>query len=206
MPIESILAFWGVAALLIVVPGVDWAFAISAGLRRQVLPAAAGIVLGYLAMTSVVAAGLGALIASAPGALTALTIVGSLYLIWLGIGTVRKPGALTTTDTSTDRRGTLVKGITVSGLNPKGLLVFVTILPRFTDPHGNWPESAQLACLGLAFVMTCALVYPCIGLATHLLLRARPVLAVLVSRLSGTAMIVVGLILLIEPICGIVQG
>ncbi|HEY4457517.1 MAG TPA: hypothetical protein VGN81_24605 [Pseudonocardiaceae bacterium] len=77
MPPGSILAFWGVAALLIIVPGVDWAFAINAGLRRQVLPAAAGIVLGYLLMTAVVAAGLGALITSTPIALTVLTVIGA---------------------------------------------------------------------------------------------------------------------------------
>jgi threonine/homoserine/homoserine lactone efflux protein len=206
MPIGSILAFWGVAALLIVVPGVDWAFTISAGLRRQVLPAAAGIVLGYLVMTAVVAAGLGALIASTPVALTALTVTGALYLAWLGIGTIRRPGTLGTTEGPSGRLGTLVKGMTVSGLNPKGLLIFVAILPQFTAAHDSWPVPVQLACLGLAFVGTCALVYPCVGLAARGLLRAKPVVALVVSRVSGAAMIVVGLILLAEPIWGIVQG
>ncbi|HEY4020344.1 MAG TPA: LysE family translocator, partial [Pseudonocardiaceae bacterium] len=144
MPIGSILAFWGVAALLIVVPGLDWAFAISAGLRRQVLPAAAGIVLGYLIMTGVVAAGLGALVAATPDALTALTVAGALYLVWLGIGTIRKPGTISTTEAASGRWSTLAKGMAVSGLNPKGLLVFVTILPRFTDPHDTLPMPAQL--------------------------------------------------------------
>jgi threonine/homoserine/homoserine lactone efflux protein len=206
MPIESILAFWGVTALLIVVPGPDWAFAISAGLRHQVLPAVAGIVVGYLLMTAVVAAGLGALVAASPIALTVLTVVGALYLAWLGIGTVRGPGTLTTADSSAGRRGTLAKGIAVSGLNPKGLLIFVAILPRFTDPHAALPTWAQLACLGLVFVVSCALVYSCVGLTARGLLRAKPVIAVVVSRVSGAAMIVLGAILLIEPIFGIVQG
>jgi threonine/homoserine/homoserine lactone efflux protein len=206
MPIESILAFWGVTALLIVVPGPDWAFAISAGLRRQVRPAVAGIVLGYLLMTAVVAAGLGALVAASPVALTALTIVGALYLAWLGIGTVRKPGTVTTTDSSTGRRGTLAKGIAVSGLNPKGLLIFVAILPRFTNPHAALPVATQLACLGLVFVASCALVYSCVGLSARSLPRAKPMIAVVVSRVSGAAMIILGAALLIEPIFGIVQG
>lgn len=205
MPIESILAFWGVTALLIVVPGPDWAFAISAGLRGQVLPAVAGIVFGYLLMTAVVAAGLGALVAASPIALTVLTIVGALYLAWLGVGTMRKPGTLTTTDSSTSPHGTLAKGIAVSGLNPKGLLIFVAILPRFTDPHAALPASAQLACLGLVFVVSCALVYSCVGRTARSLLRAKPMIAVVVSRVSGAAMIVLGAILLIEPIFGIVQ-
>jgi threonine/homoserine/homoserine lactone efflux protein len=207
MPIGSIFAFWGVAALLIVVPGVDWAFAISAGLRRQVLPGAAGIVLGYLAMTVVVAAGLGALIAATPAALTALTIAGAGYLSWLGIGTLRKPGSLSAAQAQpVCRLGTLAKGIAVSGLNPKGLLVFVAILPRFTDPRGSLPMPVQLACLGFAFVLTCALVYPCVGLGARMLLRAKPKVALVVSRVSGASMIVVGLILLIEPTWGIVHS
>ncbi len=32
-------------------------------------------------------------------------------------------------------RATLVKGVAVSGLNPKGLLVFLALLPQFTNPH-----------------------------------------------------------------------
>lgn len=206
MPIGSILAFWGVAALLIVVPGVDWAFTISAGLRRQVLPAATGIVLGYLVMTAVVAAGLGALIMAAPVALTTLTIAGALYLAWLGIGTIRRPGTLGAAGSPAGRLGTLVKGMTVSGLNPKGLLIFVAVLPQFTSAHGSWPVPAQLACLGLAFVATCAVVYPCVGLAARTLLRAKPVIALAVSRLSGAAMIVVGLVLAAEPIYGMVRA
>jgi threonine/homoserine/homoserine lactone efflux protein len=202
MPPGSILAFWGVAALLIAVPGVDWAFAINAGLRRQVLPAAAGIVLGYLVMTAVVAAGVGALITSTPIALTALTVIGALYLIWLGGTAIRAPGTITSQPT---RGNPLLRGMAVSTLNPKGLLVFVTILPRFADPHGSLPMPVQLSCLGLAFVLTCALVYPCVGMTARLLLSAKPVVARIMSRVSGVAMILVGVILLVEQICGIVQ-
>lgn len=193
MPIGSLLAFWGVAALLIAVPGVDWAFAISAGLRRQVLPAAAGIVLGYLAVTSVVAAGLGVLVTSSPIALTALTIAGALYLIWLGSTAIRSPGTITARPAGGNA---LLRGMAVSCLNPKGLLVFVTILPRFADPRGSLPMPVQLGCLGLAFVLTCALVYPCVGLAAQLLLGAKPVVARTMSRMSGVGMIAVGVVLM----------
>jgi threonine/homoserine/homoserine lactone efflux protein len=64
VPVSSVLAFWAVAAVLIVVPGPDWAFAIGAGLRRQVVPAAGDLVAGYVAMTAVAAAGVGALTAT----------------------------------------------------------------------------------------------------------------------------------------------
>jgi threonine/homoserine/homoserine lactone efflux protein len=204
MPPGSILAFWGVAALLIAVPGVDWAFAINAGLRRQALPAAAGIVLGYLAMTAVVAAGLGALITSTPIALTALTVTGALYLTWLGTTAIHPPGRITTTHAAPGNP--LLRGMAVSTLNPKGLLIFVTILPRFADPHGSFPMPVQLSCLGLTFVLTCALVYPSVALTARFLLGANPVVARIVSRVSGVAMIVVGVILLAEQIDGVVHA
>jgi threonine/homoserine/homoserine lactone efflux protein len=51
MAAGSIAAFWAIACLLVIVPGPDWAFTISAGLRgRSVLPAVGGIVLGYAAL------------------------------------------------------------------------------------------------------------------------------------------------------------
>ncbi|MFI5563625.1 LysE family translocator [Amycolatopsis japonica] len=197
MPLGSILAFWGVAALLIAVPGADWAFAISAGLRRQVLPAAGGIVLGYLAMTLVVAAGLGVLVASTPIALLALTVAGGLYLIWLGFKTVRHPSTPGGASVG-GRGGTLLEGMAVSGLNPKGLLVFVALLPQFTDPAARWPIPVQLAVLGLTFVGTCAMVYPCVGVGAQALLRARPAVSRVVSRISGVSMILVGTLLVAE--------
>ncbi|WP_410660394.1 LysE family translocator [Amycolatopsis sp. lyj-112] len=199
MPLGSVLAFWGVAALLIAVPGADWAFAISAGLRRRVLPAAGGIVLGYLVMTLVVAAGVGILIASTPAALSALTVVGGLYLAWLGVKTVRDPA---TPSSAPESKGgavsTVLAGMAVSGLNPKGLLIFVALLPQFTDPAANWPVPVQMAVLGLTFAGTCAVVYPVVGTAAQALLRARPSMSRIVSRISGVSMIVVGGLLVAE--------
>jgi threonine/homoserine/homoserine lactone efflux protein len=204
VPAGSVLAFWGVAALLIVVPGPDWAFAISAGLRGHVVPAAGGIVLGYLAMTTVVAAGLGILVAAAPVALTALTVAGGLYLGWLGVRTLRHPGTPPgpSAGTADGRLSTVAQGMAVSGLNPKGLLIFVALLPQFTDPAAHWPLPVQLAVLGVAFTVTCAAVYLCVGACARRLLRARTSASRVVSRVSGASMVLVGAALLVERALG----
>ncbi|WHT15678.1 LysE family translocator [Crossiella sp. CA-258035] len=201
MPASNLLAFWAVAALLIAVPGADWAFAIAAGLRRQALAAATGITLGYLAMTAVVAAGLGLLITSTPAALTALTVAGACYLAWLGGKTLRNPSGPTTSgDTATSPRHTVSQGFAVSALNPKGLLVFVALLPQFTTPAASWPIPLQLAALGLAFTATCAVVYLCVAATAHAVLRARPAAARVVSRVSGASMILIGAALVLERV------
>lgn len=201
MAVSSVLSFWLVAAMLIVVPGPDWAFAVSAGLRRQVVPAASGIVLGYLAMTAVVAAGVGYLIAASPLALTVLTLVGGAYLVWLGIGIARHPVVAGADDGApAGSRAIIIRGMAVSGLNPKGLLIFVALLPQFSDSESGWPIPIQLAALGLVFVGTCAAVYLCVAGAAHRLLNPRPTAARVVSRLSGVSMAAVGCVLLVEHV------
>jgi threonine/homoserine/homoserine lactone efflux protein len=201
MPASSIAAFWGVALLLIVVPGADWAFTISAGLRgRSVLPAVGGLVLGYAGMTVVVAAGVGALVAENPKALTALTVVGGGYLMWHGTRTLTSPSAPAAAPEAPATTGwaTLAQGVGVSGLNPKGLLIFVALLPQFTDPHRAWPLAVQMSVLGLVFTLTCAAFYLTLGSVARTILHARPAAARTAGRLSGAGMIVVGAFLLID--------
>jgi threonine/homoserine/homoserine lactone efflux protein len=199
-----VVAFWGVTVLLIVVPGPDWAFTLAAGVRdRVVYPAVGGLMIGYAILTAVVAAGVGALVAQNPVMLTVLTVVGAGYLIYLGATLLAKPGTLhgPATDgdpTASPWRRRVLAGIGVSGLNPKGLLIFLALLPQFTDPNGSWPVPTQLTVLGLVFVLSCGVFYSALGLGTRAILRTRPAASHAVSRLSGTAMLVIGLFLLVE--------
>ncbi|WP_084264445.1 LysE family transporter [Actinomadura macra] len=100
-----------------------------------------------------------------------------------------------------DRRAFL-RGIGVSGLNPKGLLIFLALLPQFTDPDGTWPVAMQIGVLGLVFMGSCALFYLCLGTVTRTALHARPAAARHISRLSGTAMVGIGVWLLADHLVG----
>ena len=76
MEASLLTAFWLVSFSLVLVPGADWAYAISAGLReRAIAPAIAGMLSGYLAITVVVAAGVGALVARVPAVLLFLALL-----------------------------------------------------------------------------------------------------------------------------------
>jgi threonine/homoserine/homoserine lactone efflux protein len=203
----SVAAFWAVALLLIVVPGPDWAFVLGSGLRgRTALPAVAGLVLGYALVTVVVAAGAGALIARSPRILTGLTVIGGGYLMWHGIRTLSRPGApprpARPGPQRCTARGTLAQGTGVSALNPKGLLIFLALLPQFTSPHGPWPAAVQLAFLGLVFMTTAGAFYLCLGSVARKILAERPAALNLVTRLSGAAMAVVGAVLLTARLLG----
>ncbi|MFI6515843.1 LysE family translocator [Spirillospora sp. NPDC050679] len=205
MAVGSVLAFWTVALLLIAVPGADWAFTISAGLQGgSVLPAVGGLVAGYVLVTAVVAGGVGALVAGSPALLTGLTVVGGLYLMWHGAVTFLRPAeprisAGDSLDGSAEGGWkTFRRGVGVSGLNPKGLLIFVALLPQFTDPRDTWPVAGQIGVLGLAFTVSCALFYLCLGTLTRVTLHGRPAAARTVGRVAGAAMAGIGAWLLVE--------
>jgi threonine/homoserine/homoserine lactone efflux protein len=201
MAIASVMAFWAVSLLLVLVPGADWAYAIAAGLRdRSVLPAVGGLLAGYVALTAVVAAGVAALIARSPLMLTVLTTLGACYLLWLGISTVSRPRTprAAVGATSAGWVGRAVKGAGTSGVNPKGLLLFLALLPQFITHGAGWPVAAQIALLGLVHTANCAVVYTSVGVTARRVLRTRPATAAAVTRCSGAAMIVIGVVLLAE--------
>jgi threonine/homoserine/homoserine lactone efflux protein len=200
MAAGSIAAFWMVALLLIIVPGADWAFVIGSGLQgHSALASVSGLILGYAAVT-VVAAGIGALVSGTPTVLSALTIVGGLYLIWHGARTFARPAAADTPAGPAARtsRAVLVNGMGVSALNPKGLLLFLALLPQFTSPRWSLPVGVQLGVLGVVFMASCTVFYLCLGSLAGKILHARPAAARVITRFSAMAMIVIGAFLLAE--------
>lgn len=199
MPIGSVLGFSGLSLLLVLTPGADWAYMIRAGLRgRTVLPSLAGLLGGHLALTGLVAAGIAAVVARRPEVLTVLTAVGAVYLLVLGATTLLRPAgpAVAAVDGGGSGLGDLVRGAGVSGLNPKALLLFLALLPQFTDPAAPVPVGGQILLLGLVHVLGCALVYTGVGVGARAVLAARPAAAHVVSRVAGVAMVTFGAVLL----------
>jgi threonine/homoserine/homoserine lactone efflux protein len=199
---STVAAFWGVSFLLVLTPGADWAYMITAGLRNRVLSALLGLLIGYLLITTVVAAGVGALVTRLPVLLTVLTLAGAAYLVWLGATALARPpvpGVFEGTATGSPTRWTL-KGIGVSGLNPKAFLLFLALLPQFTQPGTGWPLAVQIAALGGIHMLSSTLVYLGVGTGARRVLGTRPAAARIVSRVSGSVMIGIGLFLLVEQL------
>lgn len=233
---DLLATFWLVSFLLVLVPGADWAYVITAGLRdRSIVPALAGLLLGYLTLTLVVATGLGALVAAYPVVLSTLTAIGAAYLLWLGVRTliaartavfpgpavpdtaaeIAPPLPSTTIASVATMPITVVSpalpsvgarlgtGAWISGMNPKALLLFVALLPQFTDTSGAWGLSVQLGALGLVHVVNTAIIYSVLGVTVRVVLRGRPRVARIVTRVSGIAMILIALTLAAEQLHGL---
>lgn len=217
MDSATLISFLAVDLLLVCVPGADWAYVISAGLRgRSVGAAVTGLVSGYALHTALAAAGLAVLVAGSPALLTGLTAAGAAYLVWLGWGVLRRPGipqagAEVHPDATGAAGGTRVflRGATISGLNPKGLLLYLSVLPQFLATGdgagagavaggGRLPVAAQTAVLGVLHMACCAAVYLTVGVLARRLLGARPAAARAVTRTSGAAMLGIGAFLLIQ--------
>jgi len=203
MTLGIVGAFWVVSFLFVITPGVDWAYAIAAGTRgKVVVPAVSGMLLGHLAATIVVAAGIGALVTSQPITLTIIVVIGALYLLWMGGNLILKPSAPSSNEDKAS--GTwiswLTKGTVVSGLNPKVFLLYLALLPQFTDPSLPWSISSQIITLGLIHIFSSAVIYLLVGFGSQAVLKSRPVVAKIVSQISGVLMIVIALILLSDQI------
>lgn len=205
---QSLLGFVIVAATLACTPGADWAYSISAGLaQRSFIPAVAGLCSGYLLHTLLLALGLAALIASQPGLLAWLTLAGSGYLLWLGFSTLRswRSNGITGTETAsaqttTARRMSFLRGVGTSGINPKGLLLFVAIVPQFLSQNAALALPVQCAILGLVFVLIAAAVYSTVASLARRLLKSRPAMARVVTLASGVIMMGLGVVLLSEQL------
>lgn len=195
-------AFWVVSMLFVITPGADWAYAITVGLaHRNAAPAVIGLLAGHVAATLAVAAGAAAVMAGTPVLLTGLTVAGAAYLVWLGATTLRHPATPHFPDAEQPEmsaRAQFLKGLGVSGLNPKVFLLFLALLPQFTDAGAAWPVTVQIVVLGLVHVANCGVVYAVVSTGARVVLRARPAAARLVSRFAGAAMVGIGSVLLIE--------
>lgn len=224
MNIQLFLAFIAVAVALACTPGVDWAYSIAAGLKdRSFVPAVAGLCGGYVVHTVLMVAGLAALLSGMPGLLGWLTVAGAAYLLWLGVATLRSwRGASFTADATADGTpGTpapgqalaqpkaqaqpnqfriFLQGMGTSGINPKGLLFFVALVPQFVSPEAALPVPVQSGLLGLTFVLLVAVIYSCVALLARKLLQSRPAAARGVTLASGVIMLALGAVLLSEQL------
>jgi threonine/homoserine/homoserine lactone efflux protein len=202
----AVAAFLTIDVVLVLTPGPDWAYVIAVGLREGiVLPAVAGIVAGYVVLTVTVAAGLAVLIVTSPGALTAVTLAGAAYLVWLGASVVSRLSQSRPTSAAGGGAGLLgvvARGAATSGLNPKALLLFVAVLPQFVERHGGVPVAAQIGVLGAIHTANCAVAYLGLGTVARNTLVKRPGAADVVTRASGVVMIVLGVLLVVERALG----
>ncbi|MDP3745678.1 MAG: LysE family translocator [Phenylobacterium sp.] len=203
--VEALVAFTLAAGLLTLTPGLDTALilrtAAAEGPKRALL-AMVGILAGCFVWGGLVAFGLGAVLAASTLAFTVLKWIGAAYLLWLGIGLIRRPrdgfevGAAPAPsggDTAWMRRGFLS-----NLLNPKMGVFYVSFLPQFL-PLGV-PAAPFMLLLTAIHVLLGVIWLGLLIAATQPLARALRQAAVVrwLDRVTGGVFIAFGLKLALE--------
>jgi len=140
--------------LLIAVPGPSVLFVVGRALsqgRRVAIASSCGNAVGCLAAGTIVALGLGPLLARWELLLLAIRLVGGAYLIYLGVSAIGR--AQTNRLLKRERQfestvRALRRGFVVGITNPKALVIFAVILPEFIRSHGG-PVPVQLLVLAV---------------------------------------------------------
>ncbi len=160
---NTLLAFLGVSIVLIVTPGPDMALVLRNTVgndRRAGIATACGVAAGLLIWAFVASAGLAALLLAFGPAFTALKVAGAMYLIYLGVqslrsalgsGSWRLAGSNRTRNTSGDDWVLIRQGLVSNLGNPKIAVFFSSLLPQFAgDDHGAF---FPLFALGVLFCL-----------------------------------------------------
>ena len=138
MALTTWLAFLFAATLIAVSPGPGAATSMSVGLRHgywAALRAILGLQSALVIQLSIVAAGLGALLAASTTAFNIMKLLGAAYLIWLGIQKWREaPQAVEGENIAMPPSGLFVQGLLVNLTNPKAIVFIAALTPQFIDP------------------------------------------------------------------------
>ncbi|MEV0829904.1 LysE family translocator [Nonomuraea rubra] len=201
MDTELLILFLGMDLLLICTPGPDMLYVLARSLgqgRRTGLTAVAGICCGYAVHTVLAAAGLAAALRAVPAALPAMRYAGAAYLVFLAVRTLLSLRSRETRPLggpSAEPRGRVLRQSTLTALlNPKGLLLYLSLMPQFISTGTGVPLGFQLTALGLLHVVNCALLYGLVAVATaraSTALTGTPKAARRISAISGTLLLVV---------------
>ncbi|MFF4054308.1 LysE family translocator [Streptomyces sp. NPDC001668] len=200
----QIVAFTGVAAGMVAVPGADFTVVVRNALvaRRAGIVCAIGVACGLLLHTALAVAGVAAVLTAVPALFHALRMLGGGYVLYLGVRDLlelRKAPQVTAHVPESDGRP-LRQGFVTNALNPKAPITFLSLLPQFVpDGASALPRTSLLALIvvGLALVW-----FPAVAVLVDRLGRwlRRPRAARAVTRVTGGALTVLGVLLLAEPL------
>ena len=157
--------FTVVALMIVMVPGVDSLLVLKNTVihgKKAGFFTMLGIILALFVWTTLAVLGLAAIIAKSMVVFLAIKYAGAAYLVYLGIQSWRaKAQNLMLLEDATPKGERLknislscmTQGITTDLLNPKTLLLYVTLMPQFIQPDFN-VNSQLLLLAGILIVLS----------------------------------------------------
>ncbi|PWI20030.1 lysine transporter LysE [Streptomyces sp. Act143] len=207
----QLIAFTGVAAGMVAMPGADFTVVVRNALvsRRAGVACALGIAGGLLLHTALAVAGVAAVLTAVPALFRALQLLGGVYVLYLGVRTLRALSGRPDPAVEEAAGGAarpLRQGFVTNALNPKAPITFLSLLPQFV-PAGDAALPRTLL-LALIVVVLALVWFPAVALLVDRLGRwlRRPRAARLVAGVTGTALTLLGVVLLFEPLSALRRG
>jgi RhtB (resistance to homoserine/threonine) family protein len=213
MDIHVILDFWAffIAILLLTMtPGLDTALVIRNTTRggwKDGITCSLGICCGLFVHATMSAIGLSVLLVSSAELFTVIKTIGAVYLIWLGIQSVKstfskRRNTVEVTDKIKEKKASLTlsfkEGFLSNILNPKTAVFYLALLPQFINPEYNaFAQSLLMASVhfiiamfwqgGIALLVEKAQVLMSSEKMTHR-----------IERITGSVLILLGVNLLVS--------
>jgi threonine/homoserine/homoserine lactone efflux protein len=200
----AIATFTLAAVLIVLLPGPDTLVVMRnlvRGGRSTAVLTVAGVLTGLTVWVVTASLGLSGLLEASKTGYMALRIVGAVYLVWIGVQSLRSR-TLPAADASAAPRRIIGSGygagLVTDLLNPKVGVFFVSFLPGFV-PHGR-PVGSTALIFGAIFILVTALYFAVLLVLAGRVTRwmARPVIRRRLDRVTGVVLIGFGLRLAIE--------
>ncbi len=213
---ERTLAFVIACVAIILAPGPSVMFVVARAVawgRATAWLTALGNAFGMLALSVVIALGLGPLFQRSALLLAIVQGLGGLYLIWLGIDALRHRrahvDAMVTVDEEKPSLWQVIRqGFVVGILNPKALVFFSAVFPQFVEPASG-SVTVQLLIFGLIFAVLSVLLDGMwaivVGSSRDWFVTSDNRLLVL-RTVGGVVMVVLGVLVLIPLLWSLVSG
>lgn len=165
---KRLFSFFLLSLALGIAPGPDIIFVFAQSLAqgwRAGSLVTLGLCTGLVFHVSLAAFGIAAILSRYPRAFRAITYLGAAYLVFLGIGAWRGAGEIMFDAdgvvASEEARNALAlygRGVVMNVCNPKVMLFFLALMPRFIDP-ARGRVAGQFLLLGAIFAGATLIVF-----------------------------------------------
>lgn len=207
---DMLLSFLTISFLLAITPGPSNAFLMAqtfAKGKAAGIQTAMGFAIAGVLHTLLMVLGLSTLLKTNPTAYQAVLWLGALYLIYLGVVSIKDSFVHPAIESeekphvsNKKEKNVMFQATMTELLNPKVAMFFIAFIPQFADPSLDTPVSTQLLIFGLLypiFALPIDLMYTHFGDKIAGYFRHNPRVQDWIDRVTGAIFIVLAINLLL---------